>query len=276
MVIAYDPDAVLTYVVPTMSLLQSIADRVGLEDLSLDCVFSLKPPTLQQPILEQLAPHGLTQATANHTMGEKFSAELLRCTSTSIDKRRFYRTSQLCGWLQFRDGSGKSRVQTLLEEIYCVSAPVAVPIDGPALCDSESPSLLAFSMLFELGCGDLIHKFYRSGLTDRQLPFASDRLRKEMDDAQLHDRDRIISRILELQWAYNPVVFEVGMELSLRPEQVVTVVMRERINDKSSSSRTWKVLVPEDCLGHRLRESSGGSRVKHESDGCVCLISLLI
>ena len=264
-VVAHDPDTLMTYITPATSVFRSIVSRIGPRTATLASLFRIPEPhggeltdsNAAQPNLE-------VAAEALQRVDGGIRADFLRaiesCTVQNHDGAPYLRTTRLLHWLRSQYSSGTSNVSLLLDHAY--SHRLIVPVEEEALSTGPNTALLIFSILIELGRGDLIDVFSRRGVVDQTLP---------LDRFQLAGADQNVSSnltedFLRKQWAYCPVIFDLNMAQDLLASRIIPVHRREPINAKGGTSSIWHIEVLGDFVGPRLREVITNARFDPKSD----------
>jgi hypothetical protein len=139
-----------------------------------------------------------------------------------------------------------------------VSAYHAKYNEPPYITAQELASHLdVFYVLLDLGYPHIVHRF--SNDVD-QLPLDLDTLMKRIPKTDIENAATFYTQFLERQYEWCPVMFELEMSRNIY-DRVIPLYRREEIRPHQDTHRTlgsgtvlWKVEVPEELVGPRLRE----------------------
>lgn len=195
-------------------------------------------------------------------MGD-FSNELKACEVTAICGRTFLRIEQLKRWL------GK-HTEMLLWTAYLQENHFAPPIHWRQVQDPDTSSILVFSILLELGYGNLIDIFHNVQLVSG-LPIPLSSLKTELgraNDSRLRDSDAedLAEAFNKKQWRYCPPKFGLQHVKNYFPQHIVPIIKIEAINSKGGTAKVWQIVVLEDSVERELGDAIPLSRFKEKGD----------
>ena len=271
LVVAHDSDTLMTYIVPILSVFESIIRHFELPFSSISSLFSITSSNTEQSTKavekEQDMKDGGNFSAISHKeqpVDELFSSKLESFTARNVSGQRYINTSLLKDWLLGKHTSQATYLDLLLDFAY--SECIIVPVEARQLSGPGKSLLLVFSMLLELGRGDLIHYFLRSGLTDSKLPFPMTSLKQAKTSGDRSETDDLTRQIFERQWAYCPLIFDLGMGVDLPSSTVIPIQQRQQINSKGGTASIWQIVVPEEFVGDALRQEAASAKFKSVSN----------
>lgn len=129
----------------------------------------------------------------------------------------------------------------------------------------SNPCVLIFSILLEIGWGDLIHLFrlVKHGPLDDSLPFREPYLKfcfQKMSEL-VYQRPRdipvdIVSILFfQAQWKYCPAAF-IGEFEHLEPLTIIPIHRKELISDKGGTAKLYQIEVLSEFVGGTLRQAA--------------------
>jgi hypothetical protein len=200
-----------------------------------------------------------------------FKATLRNCTVQAACRRSYIRTSKLTEWLKGRVGSN-SQASLLLEAAYRRREQPNPPVSSEEISSGGNCCLLVFSILLELGLGELIDRFQRLSIVDRRLPIDRQTLQTELQAMetgpnQLPDAASLAEQFDSMQWRYCPAMFEFRVGLDHGHNKVIPFVKKETINNKGGTAQLWQVAVQEEFLDDKMRKAVSNSRFHDAKDG---------
>jgi hypothetical protein len=284
MVVAHDPNTLMTYIVPAISVFQTITERCGQRSLSAGDMFSVSGLELDASTLIEKAvsenspaknegigahrrgflPRSVRPISGDINILQAFLSVLEAYTLISQEGKPYIRTEALSRWLR-SDSGATSHIDLLLD--YAYSKYTIVPVDPDQISKNGDPCLYIFSVLLELGHGDLIDRFQRLGLTDRSLPVDHPRLQRVLAGLELPDSSILAKDFFDTQWAYAPLILALDMGRDNLPVQTVIPILRKhQINAKGGSATLWQIEVLEDFVDHRLREVAVSAKSNDAED----------
>ena len=277
LVVAHDSDTLMTYIVPTLSVFESILRHFELNFSSMSTPFSIpsgnaeqSSTTVEKELDMRDEVNFSTILHKEQPVYELFLSKLKSFTARSVSGQPYIHRSLLIDWLLSKYSSQTTYLDLLLDFAY--SECIIVPVEARQLSSSGKSSLLVFSLLLELGRGDLIHHFLRSGLTDSKLPFPMTSLKQAKTSGDRSETVDLARQIFEKQWAYCPLTFDLGMGLDLPSSTVIPIQQRWQINSKGGTASIWQVAIPEEFVSDSLRQAAASAKFNSASDkaGPVC------
>jgi hypothetical protein len=273
MVVAHDSDTLMTYIIPTRSLFESIFAQCGLGEVcSIGRVFSTsESPTgssspspgivnRKEHSLENDFLPSLDSSATDSGILQEFRSTLNACMKVNFEGHVYIEIEALLHWLRSDSSTGTCHVDLLLDRAYS-EAPL-VPVSTNRIAEGETACLRVFSILLELGHGNLIARFQRLGLVDNSMPFDSTRLQEALARVGLPNPETLADEFFRRQWAYAPMVFGFDMHRDLHPRTIIPISRRERINAKGGTATLWQIDVPEEFVDAKLRKVTWNSRYR--------------
>jgi hypothetical protein len=216
----------------------------------------------------------------------EFKDMLKKCTLQAVCGREYVLVEKLTKWLRSkRPGSHTTYANRLLQAVYrskSKHAP-APPIPIEILCHHKGGCLLVFSILLELGRGELAHCFQRQGIIDQNLPIDLHTLRTELGrikTKELPDLETLADKFDRMQWRFSPTQLSLYMDREFPEKRIIPIHRKKKINCKGGTAEVWQILVLEEFVSDDLRqvvESSGFSDGRDElgyvSSKSVCACS---
>lgn len=202
-----------------------------------------------------------------------FQGVLKRCTKVAVCGRHFILVEKLQKWLRTAKDPSDPERTTHLDLLLQVAFPTRVLpgslVDPNALLPGDNCCLLIFCILQQIGCVKALPFFSRIGNVDRLLPLRPDSVRDTFQAACKDDRDlqakssSLIDELLKLQYQYSPAKFNLYQGADWDDEhKVVPICEKKSINKRGGTAELWQIAVPEEFVGHTLRDISSGSRFK--------------
>ncbi|CAJ2504353.1 Uu.00g117470.m01.CDS01 [Anthostomella pinea] len=182
-------------------------------------------------------------------------------------ERKFVLVDALTAKLRNKSPTCGFKYEHDLERLY-MTASFKQSLEPPSVNGNilEDKLLRIFYILLELGYPQLTELFHNQGLDDTHLPLdertLSSRINSRVleDELGMHDVDFYRS-FCDLQRDWCPMVFELEMGRA-STDQIVPLYMKEPIqphrDDRpppESNARLWKVDVPEELIGPKLRKT---------------------
>ena len=277
LVVAHDSDTLMTYIIPILSVFESILRHFELPFSSMSSLFSIISSNTEQSSKaaekEQDMKDGVNISAISHKeqpVDEIFSSKLESFTARNVSGQRYIHRSLLIDWLLSEYTSQATYLDLLLDFAY--SECIIVPVEARQLSSPGKSSLLVFSLLLELGRGDFIHYFLRSGLTDSKLPFPMTSLKQAKTSGDGSETVDFTRQFFERQWAFCPLTFDLGMGVDLPSSTVIPIQQRRQINSKGGTASIWQIVVPEEFVGDSLRPEAASAKLTNVSNnaGSVC------
>ena len=180
--------------------------------------------------------------------------------------RHYVFVERLHSWLKSPSKSNPSatNASVLVEAAYHIEKFVPVPLEQIESAHNPSNcSLLIFSLLLKLGCGNLIHYFLRKNVVDRDLPTATadpEVIQTLLVEAGIPNAYHIATRFEELRWRFCPVKFELGVGKDYVKERVLPIHKRKVLSLKGGTADVWDIIVPEEFVSDELATVVGASK----------------
>ncbi|OTA58295.1 hypothetical protein K449DRAFT_397906 [Hypoxylon sp. EC38] len=199
--------------------------------------------------------------------------------STAWCGREYYRSNEIIKWM-LRKGTDEltTNAGLLLTEVYqSLHLPQSWKISN-----GEDRCLIVFAILLELGYGQLIDVFQRSGTIDKKLPISdisnTELLEKDLRKWGIRDTEGFWESFKERMWSYHPCPLSLGMRNMFsdpdRGRWIMPFCKRQRINMKGGTAQVWEVVVQESQVPHSLALAAGRS-VYTDSEYGPCYIFAL-
>jgi hypothetical protein len=207
----------------------------------------------------------MTDPTASlHSATLREFKEVLRgCTVEALCGRPCVRVAKLIKWLESDAQPGVSRVEILLDYAYRNRRSPAPPLRADDICKGEESCTLVFSILLELGHGELIDLFENRGLCDKRLPIPLSDLNN------LKDRGfSFAEEFNKKQWAFCPANFD-DHSRYYHSDRIIPICKREEISDKGGTARLWQIAVQEEFVKTNLKERVPNSKFSDDTFGWV-------
>ncbi|KUJ18189.1 uncharacterized protein LY89DRAFT_41524 [Mollisia scopiformis] len=200
-----------------------------------------------------------THSDDNTVLG--FMNVLQKCTVASVSTRPFVLVSKLTEWFRSTVQHGNRKItqaERLLASTYAYQGqPRVRDIDG---------CFLIFSILLELGHGELVIKFLSLDKADKHLPVDLYSLRSICRQMRLADAEKVAMHFHQLQWKYCPARLDLHMGREYSQIKIMPFSRKVRIDNDGGIASLWEVEVPEEFLGHSLREAVKSSRYNRTDD----------
>jgi hypothetical protein len=187
-----------------------------------------------------------------------FREKVKSCEITGICGRPFIRIEKLKTWLS-------DNVVRLLEAAYRSQDEPALPIDPDYV--RRNDSLLIFSILLQLDCGNLVDRFHMLGLGE-YLPIDLSTLKARLGDLGTcaADADSLAERFDKQQWRYCPAKFRLNARRNYLPSHIIPISKKEAINEKGGTATVWQIEVLEEFIEERLRKVVSTSKFGEPGD----------
>ena len=194
---------------------------------------------------------------------KEFIGKLDECTREAACGRHFILVDRLQDWLRSPVGGEGTYATRLLHQVaYGDRDKPGVPITTDKFKPGGDCCLLVFSILQKLERGDLIDVFSRKKLVDKSLPIP----RRDLDAiANDGDYPGLSSEFFELQHRFRPASFDLHDTNDWGEDKVVPIYRKNSIK-AGGTAKLWQIDVPEEYVGHALRDISSGSRFNAGSD----------
>ncbi len=198
-----------------------------------------------------------------------FKAMLKTCAYPAICGRDYILVAKLTEWLksETRPLFGTTQVGRLLRAAYRDRNHVALPVSVGQIDHGHKCSLLVFSILLELGLGNLVHLWHWQGIVDTSLPIPLWSLKeriKKMDflNFSLADVEQLAEKFNNMQWRFCPANFQLNDGEDYNKERIIPICRKDLINTKGGTAKLWQIVVQEEFVGKELREAVSSSRFK--------------
>lgn len=187
--------------------------------------------------------------------------------------RPYVLIEQLRTWMRSKErpDSHDTQAGRLLRAAYCKWINNFQPVLSDQISTGEDCCLLVFSILLELGCGDLIHLFRRWNIVDGTLPRALSTLLASLSKQKTYNAEDIATRFEEEQWRFCPGRFELDRGRDYTAKWVIPICNREPVNNKGETATVSQIMVQEEFVGHKLRVAASSSQFNDPKFGSVCL-----
>jgi hypothetical protein len=203
-----------------------------------------------------------------------FQATLRDCTVPAACSRSYVRTTKLTEWLKGQVGPSSHTTQAslLLEAAYRHRKQPNPPVSSEEISSGENCCLLVFSILLKLGLGELIDRFQRVSIVDKNLPIDPEILQNRlqaMDLApyQLANVANLAEEFDAIQWRFCPAMFDFRVGLDHLPNRIIPIFKKEKINDKGGTAQLWQISVQEEFVSGKIRKACSNSRFHDAKDG---------
>jgi hypothetical protein len=140
------------------------------------------------------------------------------------------------------------------------------------LLDGAQCCVAVFSILLQIGWGDLIHLFRSHEIFDSSLPVVlftlKDIFREMIRYLQLEDQispDALAEDFNNQQWSFCPAIFREG-EFDFVQNRIIPIFSKEKINTKGGTATLWQIEVLEEFVHESLRKIFEESAYDDEDD----------
>jgi hypothetical protein len=181
----------------------------------------------------------------------EFKQKLEEWKVKAVCDKEYIRVKELLKWMV--TGSPK-KVDVLLWS--CKSPGENFSYDSKRILQDDTRCLLIFSILLELGEGNLIHALLKHDYTDRKLPLDLAQLER---NSTFKQNPGLSKRFNDTQWKYCPVRFELTGERDLTQDHIVPIFCKQRINE-GGTAVIYEILVQEEFVNEALRAAVPYSR----------------
>jgi hypothetical protein len=175
----------------------------------------------------------------------EFKDVLSDATVTGLCGRRYVRVTKLIEWME--SDAELSRVEILLDYAYPNRRTPQPPLGAEEICKGQDSCALVFSILLELGHGELIDLFEKRGLRDSRLPISL---------AELKEKAPAIAEAFNRkQWAFCPANFDYRYSSQVyHRDRIIPICRQLQINDKGGTAQLWQIVVREEFVKPKLRK----------------------
>jgi hypothetical protein len=211
---------------------------------------------------------------------QDFKNALKRFTMAGDGGHNFVLVSSLTTWLKSRVRVGNveiSQAARLLGAAYAHEEDkLTLPINEKQLLDKIDGCLLIFSILLEIGHGELIHRFMRLDKADKHLPVDLYSLRSICQGMKLAEPEKLAMSFDQLQWKYCPVILDLYMDREFPRGGVLPFSRKVPINQKGSTAQLYQIEVLAEFVSWHLKDVVKGSGYELDDGlGPVCDIPSL-
>ena len=194
---------------------------------------------------------------------EEFIGKLKEHKREAACGRHFILVDRLQDWLRSPIGGKGTYASRLLHRVaYSNWHKPGLPISSDKFKPGDDCCLLVFSILLNLERGDLIDVFSQKKLVDRLLPIPRHELDAIANDG---DHSGLSSAFFELQHLFRPASFDLH-DRNIWGEDKVVPIYRKIPIKAGGTAKLWQIDVPEEYVGHALRDISSGSRFNAGSE----------
>jgi hypothetical protein len=189
---------------------------------------------------------------------EQFRDKLEECrvTPKCEDGRPYIRTKPLLEWMRATEGpnGGVHRLtntERLLRALY--QGKPSWPITKEKICGSgDDRCALVFSILLEIGHGELIDKAQKKDIVDHKIPISLSELKEQFREIDPTHGVNIAQQFNQAQWKFRPVTLRWEMDKEYQGEHILPFVRKQEIG-KGGQARVFSVMVQEDYVDSALR-----------------------
>jgi len=189
-------------------------------------------------------------------------------TATEAGGRPYVRPSRLYEWWQGETTFNEqptTQATRLLHHVYrnwsAHSHSVTMTRDT---LFGNNPCIIIFSILLEIGWGDLIHRFRNFEKFDKSLPFRKSDLESYIREMatrphrlrrRIPNPDDVSAKFFEAQWKFCPVKFT-GEEQDISSHSIIPIHRKELITEKGGTAKLFQIEVLSEFVVGNLREAA--------------------
>ena len=193
----------------------------------------------------------------------EFISKLDEYTRKAACGRHFILVDRLQDWLRSPIGGEATYASRLLYRVaYSNRHKPGPPITSDKFSPGDDCCLLVFAILQKLGRGHLIDVFSRKKRVDKLLPIPRDDLDAIENDGH---HPGLASEFFELQHSFRPAGFNLRDRNEWDEDKVVPIYRKVPIK-RGGTAELWQIEVPEEYVGHALRDMASGSRFNEGSE----------
>ncbi|KIW66740.1 hypothetical protein PV04_06040 [Phialophora macrospora] len=181
----------------------------------------------------------------------EFMQKLEELKVTAVCKRQYIQVQKLKRWML--EGQPKN-VDRLLSA--CYNKKSGFSLVSAHITEGSRKRLLVFSILLELGHGDLIEDLRSNEVDDSRLPIPLTVLERR---TVFRQHPTLVSRFEKAQWKYCPLAFELNEAQSLTADHIVPICFKQQINE-GGTARVYEIIVQEEFVTKALAEAVPLSR----------------
>ena len=198
---------------------------------------------------------------------KEFKGKLDEYTREAACGRHFILVDRLQDWLRSPVGGEGTYASRLLHRVaYSDRDKPGVPITTVKFKPGDDCCLLVFSILQQLGRGDLIDLFSKKKKVDKLLPIPRhdlDTIENDGDHPSLSSE--FFDKFFELQHRFRPASFDLHDRNEWGEDKVVPIYRKIPIK-AGGTAKLWQIDVPEEYVGDTLKDISSGSRFNAGSE----------
>jgi hypothetical protein len=178
----------------------------------------------------------------------------------AVCKKYYILTSELKKWMNEKRGSATNCAKLLQAEFQNHTRSYHQPLQASQVCSDTECCCLVFSILLDIGCGNLLDLFHAAKIFDHHLPSADyyyPDLRERLAEANISHPD--INKIIS-DFDYNKRPYCLA-ELKPRSDSfhhgkwILPVCRKKRINNKGGTAAIWQILVKSEVLPEELKDT---------------------
>ena len=199
---------------------------------------------------------------------EDFRTKLGNCTRKAVCGRTYVLVDEFTKWMRDRAEPNSSITQAgrlLMAAYRDTSHPGFLPVTSEQIFTGDDCSLLVFSILLELGVGNLVNQFQANELVDKKLPIRLWTLENNLDNMRLPNAKELAARFDEVQWRFCPARFELGSNKEYQGKRIIPICQKRLIN-KGGTAQVWEISVQEQFVGPKIRAMVESSRFNDPND----------
>ena len=189
---------------------------------------------------------------------EEYRSALQRYTRESVCRRHFVLVDKLQDWLRRVVEPNVTNAARLLHVAFIPRDSPGSPINLEYFQPGDNCCLLIFCILLEIGCAEALPDFLRRGKVDKLIPLRRATVQDTFQAAGINNTD-MHNRFFELQYRFCPTKFDLYLGTHWEEKVVVPICEKNAIT-QGGTAELWQIAVPEDFVGHKLREISFGSK----------------
>lgn len=212
------------------------------------------------------------ESTPNYnTAIDDFKSTLKYCTMRAACGRPYVLVTRLKEWLISWSSYETTQAGRLLQVAY--SDKVISPLNSDEISFGEDCSLLVFSLLIELGLGNLIDRFQRYEIVDRRLPIDIRTLEGILIEMGLPNAEKLAVDFDQSQWRFCAANFDLDMCQDYVKNMIVPICRKKKINMKGGTAQLWRIAVQEEFVDQKLKAAilkSGFNDSTEDNLGYVC------
>lgn len=194
---------------------------------------------------------------------EQFISKLNEYTRKAVCGRDFILVDRLQEWLRSPVGGEGTYADRLLHRVaYSNRHKPGPPITSDKFKPGDDCCLLVFSILQKLGRGHLIDVFSRKKKIDKLLPISREDLNAIENDGR---HPGLSSEFFDLQHCFRPASFDLHDSNDWGEDKVIPIYRKIPIKS-GGTAKLWQIDVPEEYVGHALRDIASGSRFNEGSE----------